>query len=406
MKKRFYVLIATVVMTCCMISPALAVSNNVEDYGALPWSTVSNKFIPLYESLSRIGKDDVSKIGLNRPTNVVVFKTNGYYLYSYITGTPQIKGAALFGDLTLSIWRVMPDLPNFSFWESSVVQHNGFHYIATAWLLQNKGIGLAGEIVASSCDIYDSNGNKVIDKSFDYVDGGSDPDKPSYDLDNDWLTNTKEEGIYIVAPKDGKVFTLKDPAVNITVQYRAGTDTSVLQTLYFSTDGTTYEKLDKINPNIGGFSGVVLSHDTKLATYDNKMYEEGTIVYKLNVRKNIKLSMYAAMGHKSFLNPNFTEDFQSNKISLTWYDDFIDEDGDGNDDRDPDPDYHPSQDDELDKPDLSGLGSITDVLNSLKGTLSGFISFLTNFFKFIPSPIFVLLGVGVALTLLLRIFGR
>lgn len=233
--------------------------------------------------------------------------------------------------------------------------------------------------------------------------------EPIYDLTNDWLSQTTEEGIYIIAPKSGKAFTLKDPAVNITVQYRYGDPLGKTgyQHLYASTDGTTFSKIADNDTSLSPFSGVMLSQDEKIVEHDGKPYKEGTLTYKLNVRKNIQLTLYAAMEKTDIVGLDLKpETFQSNRINLTWYDDFIDEDGDGNDDRDNDPDYHPSQDDQANNTDVSKFESITDVLNSLKGTLSGFISFITNFFKFIPSDIFILIGVGITIIILLRIFGR
>lgn len=233
--------------------------------------------------------------------------------------------------------------------------------------------------------------------------------EPVYDLENDWLSQTTEEGIYIIAPKSGKAFTLKDPAVNITVQYRYGDPLGKTgyQHLYASTDGTTFSKVADNDTSLSPFSGVMLSQDEKIVEHDGKPYKEGTLTYKLNVRKNIQLTLYAAMEKTDIVGLDLkTETFQSNSINLTWYDDFIDKDGDGNDDRDNDPDYHPSQDDQANNTDVSKFESITDVLNSLKGTLSGFISFITNFFKFIPSDIFILIGVGITIIILLRIFGR
>ena len=342
----------------------------------------------------------------NRPYALIVsvkYKNSiPRYIYHFLNDEPYLPS----GETTVygtEFFQLQCATYNPNYWD----KYNEYYMAADIGSIVSDPSNLTGisSILFSTIDIKDEAGNVIFSANLD--DGAV--KNPSYDFEHDWLSQTTEEGIYIIAPKSGKAFTLKDPAVNITVQYRYGDPLGKTgyQHLYASTDGTTFSKIANNDTSLSPFSGVMLSQDEKIVEHDGKPYKEGTLTYKLNVRKNIQLTLYAAMEKTDIVGLDLKpETFQSNSINLTWYDDFIDEDGDGNDDRDNDPDYHPSQDDQANNTDVSKFESITDVLNSLKGTLSGFISFITNFFKFIPSDIFILIGVGITIIILLRIFGR
>lgn len=233
--------------------------------------------------------------------------------------------------------------------------------------------------------------------------------QPSYDLENDWLSQTTECGAYIIAPKSGKVWTSNDTKVNITVQYRipsidlGGGGSLGVNVLWYGVDsGGLPQGIAE------WFTGPLdeLSHDQKLE-YDSggiPRYMTGTVVFSGTMRKNMSVECYATVNgteHDEYVG----KIYETNHIAMTHYDNFIDEDGDGKDDRDPDPDYNPGGTTD-NNTDVGSFENILDALNSTKSTINGFISFLANFFRFIPIQIFALIGVGMALVIVLRLWGR
>lgn len=238
---------------------------------------------------------------------------------------------------------------------------------------------------------------------------------PSYDLENDWLSQTTGEGAYIIAPKNGKVFNGKDGTTQIVAQYRfenrevlwgAGWYTTMQfigynKTLSVELTGDIFKGIFKL----GDSQTSIVSHEEKVVTDANgKEWLEGTIVVQGNTPRNCEVEVQLR-AHYTGPQPVHHLMYESNKVTFSWFEDIVDEDGDGVDDRDEDPGYQP------DLPpasggDLSGFNDIGGMLTALKGTLTGFLGFLTEFFKYIPQQIFILLGVGVALVILLRVFGR
>ena len=232
--------------------------------------------------------------------------------------------------------------------------------------------------------------------------------EPEYNLENDWLSQTTECGAYIIAPKSGKVWTSNDTKVNITVQYR-------IPSVDLGGGGSLGVNALWYGVNSGGlpqgiaewFTGPLdeLSHDQKLE-YDSggiPRYMTGTVVFSGTMRKNMSMECYATVNGTEFESGG--EIYETNHITMTHYDNFIDEDGDGKDDRDPDPDYNPGGTTD-DNTDINGFGSILETLQAMKSTMNGVISFIGNYFRFIPSSIFALLGLGIGLVILLRVWGR
>lgn len=95
---------------------------------------------------------------------------------------------------------------------------------------------------------------------------------------------------------------------------------------------------------------------------------------------------------------------------VTCYEDFVDEDGDGLDDRTGQDEWTGGSGDPTDpRPGgdiTAGFDNIGDMLKSFTGSLTGLIDFIQEFFSFLPAPVFVVLAAGIALIVLLRIFGR
>ena len=242
---------------------------------------------------------------------------------------------------------------------------------------------------------------------------------PDYNLTNDWLSQTTntgedgkpEEGIYIIAPKDGKVFSSKDSYANITVQYRHLLNPLYINphiNIYASYDGTNFENLD-LSYADGLYDLNMVNQNTNVVAYGSDRYFEATITYRLSPRKNLLVTVYCDLMYQKnagiLTQPTLLT--ESNRVTMTWYDDFVDADGDGVDDRDNQPDYKPSQDYDKDNGvNVDGINDVTGLLDSTKGSIEGVIGFVKYYFSFIPSQVFTIISASLVICILLRIFGR
>lgn len=119
-----------------------------------------------------------------------------------------------------------------------------------------------------------------------------------------------------------------------------------------------------------------------------------------------------------FTATDYLHNTYSDSVTVTCYDDFIDEDGDGKDDR-------TGQDEWTGGSDFKpwpgggggsgggsggdGGGTVTDPTDLMKqaaGFLGGFPSFLKGIFDYVPVSVWVLIALGVAVIVILRVLGR
>lgn len=248
--------------------------------------------------------------------------------------------------------------------------------------------------------------------------GGSGPD---YGLDNGWLENNPgTEGVYIIAPKNGKVFNGTQGATQIVAQYRF--KKRALYSEYFKFYGYNKTLGVDLTGDIWDFEINLKTSATQIVSNDHKVvtdadgveWIEGTLTINGKTPRNCEVEVYL----KAAYVPSFVVDVgggaiggqglykhKSNVVTFSWYEDFIDEDGDGNDDRDKDPGFKPNVP-PVGSDDLSGLDDIGDILNSFKGAIGGLFAFLAEFFSFLPGGIFTIMGAGVLVIILLRVFGR
>lgn len=344
--------------------------------GFMSWSDIIANAQGLKDA-GVFGTSEVDAFKAVTPTNIVISRDNfnGIIRYRtcYLSDVPVYDGSSVCAPLYLGLWSAN------SSYNSQCHLYNGFYYhFSWSMITQNINFASLSDLVYSTCDIKDTTGKIVFEKNMDMPSGGG-----SGGNDEPWLSAGHQAKI--MSPLDGfKQQGVK--VVNTRIYYNAPYDGDI-KNLVIKVDGFKANAAKVVNNDYHVIDGG--------ASVEGFLQVEG-VLPNWNVETEINVTVTAYNG----------EVFKAVPIHVISYDDFVDEDGDGFDDRTGQDKWEGGSGDWTEQGTTPNFDNIGDMLKSFSNSIQGLVAFVQSFFSFLPTPVFVLMSVGVALVILLRVFGR